>query len=163
MLFAVVSLKWSRPTVTFVTCSEGRVTLEATQSQISTAVYSVSVSFSWCLHEYSTLLFLLTIKSHLNALLVKIQRFHAWQNLLCNNYATAAPSSSSVHMKLAAKMSQLPDTENSFGLLGIGLQAHITNTVRLWPNWPNYTLKQLCLCLLIFYSLVYDQSSSLAW
>lgn len=27
MLFAVVSLKWSRPTVTFVTCSEGRVTL----------------------------------------------------------------------------------------------------------------------------------------
>lgn len=28
MLFAVVSLKWSRPTVTFVTCSGGRVTLE---------------------------------------------------------------------------------------------------------------------------------------
>ena len=27
MLLAVVSLKWSRPTVTFVTCSEGKVTL----------------------------------------------------------------------------------------------------------------------------------------
>lgn len=34
MLFAVVSLKWSRPTVTFVTCSGGRVTLGATKSQI---------------------------------------------------------------------------------------------------------------------------------
>lgn len=28
MLLAVVSLKWSRPTVTFVTCSGGRLTLQ---------------------------------------------------------------------------------------------------------------------------------------
>lgn len=34
MLFAVVSLKWSRPTVTFVTCSGGRVTLRAAESEI---------------------------------------------------------------------------------------------------------------------------------
>lgn len=31
MLLAVVSLKWSRPTVTFVTCSGGRVTLRETK------------------------------------------------------------------------------------------------------------------------------------
>jgi len=32
MLLAVVSLKWRRPTVTFVTCSEGRVILREHKS-----------------------------------------------------------------------------------------------------------------------------------
>lgn len=41
MLFAVVSLKWSRPTVTFVTCSGGKVTLgEAKLHNVTTFSYS---------------------------------------------------------------------------------------------------------------------------
>lgn len=49
MLFAVVSLKCSRPTVTFVTCSGGRVTLGATKSQIWQIVNPPSPVLSFCI------------------------------------------------------------------------------------------------------------------
>lgn len=45
MLLAVVSLKWSRPTVTFVTCSGGRVTLGAAQSEICDRSVAVKTHF----------------------------------------------------------------------------------------------------------------------
>lgn len=45
MLFAVVSLKWSLPTVTFVTCSGGRVTLGAAESEICDRSVAVKTHF----------------------------------------------------------------------------------------------------------------------